>query len=336
MKSSSVEWIWYPYIPCGKITVLQGDPGEGKSTLILHIAAILTKGANLPDGNKIKKPMTVIYQCSEDSKADTIKPRLENAGADCRRVAFIKDDNGDLTLDDERIELAVKTTGAKLLVLDPIQAFIGKNGNMQSAVRMRETMTKLANIAEEYACAIVLVGHMTKSNSGKSIYRGLGSIDIAAAARSVLLVARDKDEPYKRYMLPIKSSLAPEGEPIAFALDKNVICIDTRQAEQVKSEININELAVGQRVSAKKDIAINYLHTMLAESDMASVKIFEEMDRYGFSKRTVQEAKKEAGIQAYKKGNAWYWHMERSAADDGTGKTCCKPGRTEGEDPGEI
>ena len=236
-----------------------------------------------------------------------------------------------MTLDDERIELAVKTTGAKLLILDPIQAFIGKNGNMQSAVRMRETMTKLANIAEEYACAIVLVGHMTKSNSGKSIYRGLGSIDIAAAARSVLLVARDKDEPSKRYMLPIKSSLAPEGEPIAFALDR-----DNGFSWIGKCEININELAVGQRVSAKKDIAINYLHTMLAESDMASVKIFEEMDRYGFSKRTVQEAKKEAGIQAYKKGNAWYWHMERSAADDGTGKTCCKPGRTEGENSGEV
>ena len=82
VKSSSVEWIWYPYIPCGKITVLQGDPGEGKSTLILHIAAILTKGATLPDGNKIQNPMTVIYQCSEDSKGDTIKPRLERAGAE--------------------------------------------------------------------------------------------------------------------------------------------------------------------------------------------------------------------------------------------------------------
>ncbi|MFQ9151488.1 MAG: AAA family ATPase [Blautia sp.] len=115
--------------------------------MILHIAAILTKGATLPDGNKIQNPMTVIYQCSEDSKGDTIKPRLERAGADCRKVAFIKDDDGDLTLDDERIELAVKMTGARLLVLDPIQAFIGKNGNMQSAVRMRETMTKLANIA---------------------------------------------------------------------------------------------------------------------------------------------------------------------------------------------
>lgn len=331
VKSSSVEWIWYPYIPCGKITVLQGDPGEGKSTLILHIAAILTKGATLPDGNKIQNPMTVIYQCSEDSKGDTIKPRLERAGADCRKVAFIKDDDGALTLDDERIELAVKMTGAKLLVLDPIQAFIGKNGNMQSAVRMRETMTKLANIASEYACAVVLVGHMNKTNGGKNIYRGLGSIDIAAAARSVLLVARDKDEPSKRYMLPIKSSLAPEGEPIAFELDR-----DRGFSWIGKCDIDINELAAGQKSSAKKDMAVNYLHTILAENDVASVKIFEEMSRYGFSKRTVQNAKKEAGIQAYKKGNAWHWHMERGAADDGTGEICCKPGRTEREDSCQI
>ena len=123
VKSSSVEWIWYPYIPCGKITVLQGDPGEGKSTLILHIAAILTKGATLPDGNKIQNPMTVIYQCSEDSKGDTIKPRLERAGADCRKVAFIKDDDGDLTLDDERIELASKNDWCKVVGAGPDTGF---------------------------------------------------------------------------------------------------------------------------------------------------------------------------------------------------------------------
>lgn len=165
----------------------------------------------------------------------------------------------------------------------------------------------------------------------KNIYRGLGSIDIAAAARSVLLVARDKDEPSKRYMLPIKSSLAPEGEPIAFELDR-----DKGFSWIGKCEIDINELAAGQKSSAKKDMAVNYLHTLLAENDVASVKIFEEMSRYGFSKRTVQNAKKEAGIQAYKKGNAWYWHMERGAADDGTGEICCKPGRTEREDSCQI
>ena len=100
VKASEVEWVWYPYIPCGKITMLQGDPGEGKSTLIIHVAAILTKGGYLPDGQKIKKPEMVIYQCSEDGKGDTIKPRLEQAGADCNRVAFIKDDNGELTLEE--------------------------------------------------------------------------------------------------------------------------------------------------------------------------------------------------------------------------------------------
>lgn len=176
VKTLEVEWIWYPYIPCGKITMLQGDPGEGKSTLIIHIAAILTKGGYLPDGQKIKEPEIVIYQCSEDGKGDTIKPRLEQAGADCNRVAFIKDDNGELTLEDERIKTAINQIGAKMVVLDPIQAFIGHNGNMTNAVKMRETLSKLSKVAEETNCAIVLVGHMTKNSGGKQIYRGLGSM----------------------------------------------------------------------------------------------------------------------------------------------------------------
>ncbi len=220
VKASEVEWVWYPYIPCGKITMLQGDPGEGKSTLIIHIAAILTKGGYLPDGQKIKRPEMVIYQCSEDGKGDTIKPRLEQAGADCSKVAFIKEDNDELTLEDERIRNAIIQISAKLVVLDPIQAFIGHNGNMTNAVKMREILSKLSKVAAETNCAIVLVGHMNKSGGGNQLYRGLGSIDIAAAARSILMVSRDKEEPWKRYMFPVKSSLAPEGEPIGFELDK--------------------------------------------------------------------------------------------------------------------
>ena len=220
VKASEVEWVWYPYIPCGKITMLQGDPGEGKSTLIIHVAAILTKGGYLPDGQKIKKPEMVIYQCSEDGKGDTIKPRLEQAGADCNRVAFIKEDNDKLTLEDERIRNAIIQISAKMVVLDPIQAFIGHNGNMTNVVKMREILSKLSKVAAETNCAIVLVGHMNKSGGGNQLYRGLGSIDIAAAARSILMVSRDKEEPWKRYMFPVKSSLAPEGEPIGFELDK--------------------------------------------------------------------------------------------------------------------
>lgn len=305
VKASEVEWIWYPYIPCGKITMLQGDPGEGKSTLIIHIAAILTKGGYLPDGQKIKKPEMVIYQCSEDGKGDTIKPRLEQAGADCNRVAFIKEDNGELTLEDERIKNAIIQIGAKMVVLDPIQAFIGHNGSMANAVKMRETLSKLSKVAEETNCAIILVGHMTKTNGGKQIYRGLGSIDIAAAARSILMVSRDKEDPWKRYMFPVKSSLAPEGEPIGFELDKE------KGFHWIgKCQIDIEELLTVERSTAKKDIAIKYLQTMLATEDLPSTYIYEKMKEYGISKRTVQEAKKIAEIKAYKKGKNWYWHME--------------------------
>ena len=265
VKTSEVEWIWYPYIPCGKITMLQGDPGEGKSTLIIHIAAILTKGGYLPDGHKIKKPEIVIYQCSEDGKGDTIKPRLAQAGADCISVAFIKDDTGELTLEDERIKTAINQIGAKMVVLDPIQAFIGHNGNMTNAVKMRETLSKLSKVAEETNCAIVLVGHMTKSSGGKQIYRGLGSIDIAATVRSILMVSRDKEEPWKRYMFPVKSSLAPEGEPIGFELDK-----EKGFHWMGKCQINIEELLAVEKSTAKKDVAVEYLQTLLAVEDLPS------------------------------------------------------------------
>ena len=315
VSSKEVDWLWYQYIPYGKITILQGDPGEGKSTMMMQLAALITTGKAMPDGSGDKIPGNVIYQAAEDGIEDTIKPRLEAAGADCSRIAFLEQpDEEPILLNDTRLAQAIEGTQAKLLVIDPLQAYLRIDSEMQRTNSVRSVLTNLAKVAERTGCAVVLIGHMNKSNRTKGIYRGLGSIDIAAAARSVLLVARDKDEPSKRYMLPIKSSLAPEGEPIAFELDR-----DKGFSWIGKCEIDINELAAGQKSSAKKDMAVNYLHTLLAENDVASVKIFEEMSRYGFSKRTVQNAKKEAGIQAYKKGNAWYWHMERGAADDGTG-----------------
>jgi hypothetical protein len=306
VKSSDVQWLWYPYIPCGKITILQGDPGEGKSTFIIHVAAILTRAGVLPDGCQVKEAATVIYQCSEDSMSDTIKPRLEAAGADCSRVAFIEEGDDALTLDDERIDQALEQTGAKLLVLDPIQAFIGRDGDMQSAVRMRKIMRRLSFMAENHNCAVVLIGHMNKGAGNNNLYRGLGSIDIAANARSVLMVSKDVQEPWKRYVFPIKVNLAPEGEPIGFGFDK-----EKGFFWLGKCQVNVNELmAARQTTSAKKEMAIGYLQEILAEHDIASKEIFEQMKVLGISRRTAQEAKKEAGIQAYKKGNAWYWHFD--------------------------
>ena len=222
VQAREVSWLWYPYIPYGKLTIVQGDPGEGKTTFILHLAALLTKGEPLPNEevDVQREPVNVIYQNAEDSLEDTIKPRLLEAGADCNRVLVIDESVDCLSMTDERLVRAIRETGAKMVVLDPIQAYLGADVDMHRANEIRPVLKQLGNIAEEYGCAIILIGHMNKASSSKSTYRGLGSIDFQATARSVLVVGRIKDDTTLRVIAHDKSSLAPEGTSIAFRMDK--------------------------------------------------------------------------------------------------------------------
>ena len=139
VQSTDVRWLWYPFIAIGKITLLQGDPGDGKSTMMMNLIAELSTGGKTPDGCKIGAPQKVIYQCSEDGVSDTIKPRLERCGADCRKIAFINEEvyNG-LTLDDERIRQAIIEFRPRLVVIDPIQAYLGSDSDLQIAGRARK------------------------------------------------------------------------------------------------------------------------------------------------------------------------------------------------------
>lgn len=216
VSSKEVDWLWYPYIPYGKITILQGDPGEGKSTMMMQLAALITTGKAMPDGSGDKIPGNVIYQAAEDGIEDTIKPRLEAAGADCSRIAFLEQpDEEPILLNDTRLAQAIEGTQAKLLVIDPLQAYLRMDSEMQRTNSVRSVLTNLAKVAERTGCAVVLIGHMNKSNRTKGIYRGLGSIDIAAVARSILLVGRDRNIPHYRVMLQIKNNLAPEGKALS-------------------------------------------------------------------------------------------------------------------------
>ena len=302
VKERPVSWLWYPYIPYGKVTVLQGDPGEGKSTFMVHLAAALSQGVRLPDGSALNGPKTILYQCAEDSNEDTIKPRLIQAGADCDRVAFIEDDDQSLTLGDERLDRAIGETGSQLLILDPIQAYIGQDGDMQSATKMRSTIRRLAEIAEKHQCAVVLVGHMNKSKGGKNLYRGLGSIDIAAIARSVLMIVRDQMNPDIRYMFPVKSSLAPEGQAIGFLFDPELGFRWIGRCSIRPEDADYRPPRMGKLERAK-----DLLLLMLSTGDMASSEVFERMTQLGFSERTIKSAKKSLDIDAYRKGGAWYW-----------------------------
>ncbi len=307
VQTREIDWLWYPYIPCGKITLLQGDPGDGKSTFMLHLAAAVSTGGALPDGTKLEQASTVIYQCSEDNAADTIKPRLIRAGADCDKVAYIVEESQSLTFDDKRIEEAVTKTNARLVIFDPIQAYIPPDSDMVNAAKMRQMTRKLAELAERHSCAVVLIGHMNKTVGGKNLYRGLGSIDLAAAARSVLMIRRDRENPDIRYFFPVKSSLAYEGKAIRFIFDKDI-------GFHILGTCTIDEDGLLEADSGdtqnKSQKAERILKLILSGGSLPSRKILNDMKAAGISERTVRTVMKKLGIRAYRKANVWYWEYD--------------------------
>ena len=273
IQSQEIEWLWYPFIPYGKLTIIQGDPGDGKTTLVLNLAAKLSKGIGLDEDMQVSEPMNIIYQTAEDGLADTVKPRLEAADADCEKIMVIDESEKSLSMVDERLEQAIIQTNARLLILDPIQAYLGGGMDMNRANEARDMTKKLGLLAEKYKCAIILIGHMNKAAGNKAAYRGMGSIDFFAVARSVLLVGRIEGQKNTRAVVQIKNNLAAFGHSKA-------------RAKQL-----IYELAETNNVVKSEDI----------------VNLAEEK---GISKRTLENAKKELGIKGKRIGESWYWKLD--------------------------
>ena len=217
VELTPVEWLWKPYLPFGKLSVLQGNPGEGKTYFAMHLAAACTNGKLLPNMESME-PFNVIYQTAEDGLGDTVKPRLIEAGADLDRELVIDDSEVQLTLSDERIEKAIVENNARLVIIDPIQAYLGADVDMNRANEVRPIFMRLGQVAQRTGCAILLIGHLNKAAGMQSLQRGLGSIDIAAAVRSVMFIGKLKHDPTMRILTHEKSSLAPPGASLAFSL----------------------------------------------------------------------------------------------------------------------
>ena len=307
VQSQEIEWLWYPFIPYGKLTIVQGDPGDGKTTLILNITAKLSKGEGLEDGMEVTEPIKVIYQTAEDGLADTVKPRLENAGAECENILVIDESDKLLSMVDERLEEALEKTHAKMLILDPIQAYLGSGMDMNRANEARDMTKRLGALAEKYKCAIVLIGHMNKAAGNKAAYRGMGSIDFFAVARSVLLVGRVEGEPNLRAVVQIKNNLAEFGHPKAFSLSENGF------SWLGDYEITADEVLGGIAPKANKSEQAKQLLRDLAETNnaMQSNEIFDLAEDMNISKRTLENAKRELGISAKKINNTWYWELDK-------------------------
>ncbi len=303
IESEEVSWLWYPFIPYGKLTIVQGDPGDGKTTFVLNVAAKLSKAEALDETMKCEEPIHIIYQTAEDGLADTVKPRLEKAGADCTRISVIDESDKSLSMVDARLEEALQRTNAKLLILDPIQAYLGGGMDMNRANEARDMTKRLGVLAEKYKCAIVLIGHMNKAAGNKAAYRGMGSIDFYAVARSVLLVGRIEGEPELRALVQIKNNLAAFGHSKAFRLSENGF-------DWIGDyEITADEVLGGIVPKTNKTEQAKELLRELAKekSMLPSNEIIELAKQENISKRTLENAKKELGIRAKKINSVWYW-----------------------------
>jgi len=305
VESQQIKWLWYPFIPYGKLSIVQGDPGDGKSTLILNIAAKLSMGECIDENMNITEPVNVIYQTAEDGLADTVKPRLEAANADCSRISIIDESDKSVSMTDDRIEEAIKRENAKLCIFDPIQAYLGGDTDMNRANEAREMTKKLGSIVERTGCAIVLIGHMNKGSGAKAAYRGMGSIDFFAVARSVMLVGRIEGQSNLRAMIQIKNNLAAFGHPKAFELAEDGF------HWLGDYEITADEVLGGMVPKASKlEMAKQFLREQAERTQkILSTEIIELAAQEGISKRTLETAKKELKIKAERCNNNWYWNL---------------------------
>ena len=300
IKPQEVEWLWDPYIPQGKITIIQGDPGEGKTTLALALAASLSTGKPLWNGMSTE-PASVIYQTAEDGLAETVRPRLDAMGADCSTVFVIDESQKCLSLSDKRIEDAIESVHAKLFILDPIQAYLGADVDMHRANEVRPLLHAFSQVAERTGCAMVLIAHIGKKKQN-ALRRSLGTMDIPAAARSILFVGHTAES---RMIAQVKNSLHPLGRSLTFGLDGGFHI--TGESNMTAEELcNVADSGVAL---TKGDVAVEKLIELLSDGPMPSEEVFKRFEDMGIGKRTVSEAKKAAGVKSVRKDGIWHYEL---------------------------
>ena len=306
VQQTEVEWLWYPYIPFGKLTIIQGNPGEGKTFFAMQLAAACTNRRFLPQMEPFE-PFNMIFQTAEDGLGDTVKPRLLSVEADLERVLVIDDADNTLTLADERIENAIRENNARLVIIDPLQAFLGANVDMNRANEVRPIFRRLADVAQAINCAIVMIGHLNKAAGSQSTYRGLGSIDITAVVRSLLFIGKVKSDPTTRVIVHEKSSLAPPGQSLAFSLG------DEKGFRWIGAyDISAEDLLAGgegSKTELKQEQAVKLIEQFLSEGRKVSIaEINKEAVERGISERTVRLARNSMGdkIASERQGKDWW------------------------------
>lgn len=319
-EAAPIEWLWLGRIPCGALTIFDGDPGLGKSTITLDLAARVSRGFAMPPDAAISHtaPATAIILSAEDDPARTIRPRLEAAGADLNRVQVVEavSTGGDgerlpiLPYDLVALEQFVAEQRARLVIVDPLMAFLGDGIDSHKDQQIRLALRQFAKLAERTQCAFVIVRHLNKLTGGNALYRGGGSIGIIGAARSGLLLARHPDDPASRVLASTKSNLGPLPRSLVVSLQgAGPVAVAAWGAE---CDLSADEVLAGNNEArrSKVDQCADAIAELLAGGRMKSADLDAALERRGYRERTIKSARKAAGVKACKSSFDGEWWTE--------------------------
>lgn len=322
VEPEEIQWLWPDRIPLGKLTIIAGDPGLGKSFVCLDIAARISSGRSWPDNAGISNPPGgVVLLSAEDDIADTIRPRLDAAQADVERIAAIQGvrlagDKGishfSLGRDLPALEQSLAVTqNVRLVIIDPLTAYLGRMDSHKNA-EVRALLAPLAQLAARHRVAVLAVNHLNKSLGGKALYRPMGSLAFAAAARAVWLVVADKDNPSRRLMLPAKMNVAPGASGLAYTITDGVVAWQSEPVKMSADEALATELADSNDTSERAD-AVEWLQQVLADGPVPAANIWEQAKENRIADRTLKRAKTDIGVKTSRQGfgadGEWIWAL---------------------------
>ncbi len=328
VKPEQVTWLWPGRIPFGKLTILDGDPGLGKSALTIDLAARVSRGSAMPlEAHGVaRRPAGVVLLSAEDGVADTIVPRLLAAGGDPARVLSVTtiiegENERGVTLPDDLpwLRAAILRVKAGLVVVDPVMAFFGSRTDTHRDQDCRRALHPIARLAEETGAAVLVVRHLNKGAGGNPLYRGGGSIGFIGAARSALLVARDPDDPNRRVVASMKSNLAALPASLAFALEATGDTVRVGWiGECAYAAASLLGVAASDKDRSALEEAKDWLLAELTDKDGApqerhAAELLSDAHKVGISKETLRDAKLALKLTkrriGFGHGGAWYWSL---------------------------
>ena len=330
IETEKTEWIWPGYIPAGKLTLIAGDPGMGKSTMVGDIISRISRGTYLPSGQRGVTGTSLIAS-AEDSAEDTIIPRLIACGANLSKVGIIREVRTDSEDTESRylsfprdlglLRDTIISTGCRMLIIDPLMAFLEKGTDSYKDQDMRRVLHPIEGIAQETGTAIVIVAHLTKKEDASTLYRVGGSIGFIAAARSVLAVTRLPDETQVLYAL--KCNLARRPPSMAYEIkqvrktktaDNTWLGESTINSSAIRwlGEVDFDPFSKAQ-IATPDTVAIqeatDFLNQLLHSGETETEEVYKEAKKAGVSKNYVNKVKLVMGVVQQRRSGKWYWSL---------------------------